>query len=226
MLHAVHRRGSYSVPREKRAATKGPIREKRVLLGWALSRPPGICVRLCLSGLGAAGSACFFGFFSLQAADPRTELLSGSPMIYVWWAVLFLQFRFYPHLPRPNRGVVHFRYRAGAAGRVGVRRRTHCVFARNLLCGLRRVLLNTETTLSVDTSHCIQALPLVEVLVSNAHGNRVANELGRRGYVTVQIRKNLLSALHRQSDTPISDALLFISQRIHSALWKALMMRS
>ena len=26
---------------------------------------------------------------------------STIPMIYVWWAVLFLQFRFYPHLPRP-----------------------------------------------------------------------------------------------------------------------------
>ena len=64
-------------------------------------------------------------------------------------------------------------------------------------------------TFSVDTSD----------LVSNAHGNRVANKLGRRGYVTVEIRKNnLLSALHRQTDTPISaivgsaeDAQLFIS---------------
>ena len=35
MLHAVLRRGSYSVPREKRAATQGPIGGKRLLLGWA-----------------------------------------------------------------------------------------------------------------------------------------------------------------------------------------------
>ena len=111
MLHAVLRRCSYSVPREKRAATQGPIGEKRVLLGWAGAfsgalpfsscLPPGLCVHLCLSGLGAAGSALFFRVLFLTGAYPRTELLSGIPMIYVWWAVLFLQFRFYPHLSRP-----------------------------------------------------------------------------------------------------------------------------
>ena len=97
MLHAVLRRGNWghSVPREKRATTQGPIGEKRLLLRWAGSwcfsgappfsscLPPGLCVRLCLSGLGVEGPALFSGFFFVTGADPRTELLSGIPIVYV-----------------------------------------------------------------------------------------------------------------------------------------------
>ena len=79
-----------------------PRTGKRVLLGWAGSwcfpgalpfsscLPPELCVRLCLSGLGAAGSALFFRVLFVTGADPRTELLSGIPMIYVVSTVPFL----------------------------------------------------------------------------------------------------------------------------------------
>ena len=107
VLRAVLRRGSegYSVPGEKRATTQGPIGEKRCAeLRWLLMllwRSPfpvlpsfwPLCA-LVLVWSGCCGLRFVFPFLFLTGADPRTVLLSGIPIVYVWGLFAVYLFRY------------------------------------------------------------------------------------------------------------------------------------
>ena len=66
---------------------------------------------------------------------------------------------------------------------------------------------------------------LAEDLVCYAHGNRVANKLGRRGYVTVEMRKNNLHADFSDCRLRRGRSVVYFT-RGYCAFWKALMTRS